>query len=126
MMLRPNKILAANLKLELDNQLLKQRIAYFEFEIRNLEKKSRDPTEDQKDKLKRRIQGLNEIAMRKFALKVQEELPHFVDKTSNQLNIELETITMKDYKALNKVISTVIKNEKVRMRYKSKSEAKAL
>ena len=106
------KIQQKNIALETQIQILQQKVLYYEFEKRHQEKLKNQVQDEDRNKLREKLSTIPEDLLRKIALKAKVEYPHFVDSTTREFTIPIDTISLEEFKGLRKIINTVIKNFK--------------
>lgn len=95
-----NKNYMNNLKLEAKVQLLEQKVKYYEFELRNMEKKLKDVPQENRDNLKKLVSEIPEELLRKFSLKCSQEFPHLKNNVTKQIDIDIDKIEKSDFKGM--------------------------
>ena len=115
------KLQQKNIALETQIQILQQKVMFYEFEKRHQEKLKTQVQDEDREKLREKMNSLPEELLKKVAAKAKVEFPHFIDDVTHQFTIPIDTILLEDYKRLNKIINIILKNSMKSKRLKDKN-----
>ena len=100
-----------NCKLKSEIEFLNQKILFYKFEIDNLQKKGDEVEPEERDALKKKIESLEHPWLIKFSGKTKEAFPHFINESTNQLDIPILTLGKSEFRTLSRILSNVLKAE---------------
>jgi hypothetical protein len=78
-----------NNKLIVENESLKQKLMYHQFEIKNIERKMNFVDDRGREILMEKMGKLSKEQLLKFSTKLKENFPHFIHEHSKQIDIPI-------------------------------------